>query len=81
MTEPTMLKPQRRYRLLGFVPDADANYRHKLLSLGFVPGTTFKTLRVAPLGDPLEIKIKGFCLSLRQEEARILHVEELSCRA
>lgn len=41
----------------------------RLMMLGLTPGTQFKVIRVAPLGDPIEIKLRGFNLSLRREEA------------
>ncbi len=72
-----MLKPGKSYRLLGFKPNCDRHYRHKLLAMGFIPGTTFHALRVAPMGDPMEIKIKGFLVSLRHSEIKLLKVEEL----
>ena len=53
-------------------------YRQKLLSLGLLPGNTLKLLRVAPFGDPVQIQINGFSLSLRKEESKLLHVEKLS---
>lgn len=41
----------------------------RLMMLGLTPGTRFSVIRVAPLGDPIEIKVRGFNLSLRREEA------------
>lgn len=52
-------------------------YRQKLLSMGLVPGTEFKITRVAPLGDPIELAVRGFSLSLRRDEASILQVERV----
>lgn len=49
--------------------DADAQYRKRLLSMGLTRGTAFEVTRVAPLGDPFEIVIKGYKLSLRKSEA------------
>lgn len=54
-----------------------SGYRQKLLALGLVPGTLFKVIRVAPLGDPLELRVRNFSLSLRKEESNILDVELL----
>lgn len=48
------------------------SYRSKLLSLGLTRGTAIKLLRVAPMGDPVEVEVRGFKLSLRKEESRIL---------
>ena len=71
------LTPGKHYRLNGFATGCDSHYRHKLLAMGFVPGTEFEALRVAPLGDPVELRIKGFLVSLRQREIDLLRVEEL----
>jgi len=52
-------------------------YRRKLLSLGLTPGTELTVTRWAPLGDPVEIKLRGFSLSLRKDEAASLIVEKI----
>jgi ferrous iron transport protein A len=54
-----------------------SGYRHKLLSMGLTPGTEVKLIRVAPLGDPIEIFTRGFYLSLRQQEAALLAIQPL----
>ena len=41
----------------------------RLLDMGIVPGTPVQVERVAPLGDPIEVTVKGYHLSLRKEEA------------
>ncbi|MDD5457678.1 MAG: FeoA family protein [Candidatus Margulisbacteria bacterium] len=48
--------------------------RRRLLDMGVCRGTHIKILRVAPLGDPIEIFLKGFNLSLRKEEAANIYV-------
>ncbi|MFP4254179.1 MAG: ferrous iron transport protein A [Halothece sp.] len=53
-------------------------YKEKLLAMGLTPGTEFTVTHVAPLGDPIEIKVRGFKLSLRKDEAAALVVEALS---
>ncbi len=52
-------------------------YRNRLLSMGLTPGTEFLVERRAPLGDPVEISLRGFRLSLRREEAAQLRVLRL----
>ncbi|MCK5719032.1 MAG: ferrous iron transport protein A [Thiomargarita sp.] len=52
-------------------------YRKKLLSMGLTPGSEFSITRYAPLGDPVEIQVRGFFLSLRQDEAATLLVEKV----
>lgn len=41
----------------------------RLMELGVLPGTTVRMVRRAPLGDPLEVEVRGFHLSLRASEA------------
>jgi DtxR family Mn-dependent transcriptional regulator len=45
------------------------NLRKRLMDMGMIPGTEVQLKKVAPLGDPLEILIKGYHLSLRKDEA------------
>lgn len=47
----------------------------RILDMGVVPSTEVTVERVAPLGDPIEIKVKGYHLSLRREEAAQVYVE------
>ncbi len=51
--------------------------RKRLMDMGLVKGVGFEVERVAPLGDPMGLKIKGFHLSLRREEAGEIIVEVL----
>lgn len=55
----------------------DRVYRQRLISMGVVPGTEFVVTRVAPLGDPVEIFIRGFALSLRKHEAEMINIRIL----
>jgi len=54
-------------------------YRARLLAMGLTRDTSFTVTRLAPLGDPVEIEVRGFALSLRREEAATIMVrrEEL----
>ena len=54
---------------------AHRSYRKKLLSMGLTPGAEFEVTRIAPMGDPVEIHVRGFRLSLRKDEAAALQVE------
>lgn len=54
---------------------ADRSYRERLLAFGLTPGTLISVERVAPLGDPLELRVRGFALSLRRGEADAVTVE------
>lgn len=61
-------------RVSGYVKGA-STYRGKLLAMGLTRGTEFTVERVAPMGDPVEIQVRGFCMSLRKHEASVLLVE------
>lgn len=60
-------------KVLGYAPTA-RDYKRKLLAMGLTPGTEFTVKRHAPLGDPTEIEVRGFRLSLRKAEADALMV-------
>jgi ferrous iron transport protein A len=61
-------------RVIGFGEGSRA-YRRKLLSMGLTPGVEFRVTRYAPMGDPVEIRVRGFSLTLRKGEAAALRVE------
>ena len=63
-------------RIIGF-DQSGGVYRKNLLAMGLTPGTEFTITRFAPMGDPVEIKIRGFSLSLRKNEASVLLIEKL----
>lgn len=47
----------------------------RLLEMGLMEGTTVSLIRTAPLGDPIEILIHGYHLSLRKSDAALIEVE------
>lgn len=49
--------------------------RRRLLDMGLVPGEQVTLTAIAPLGDPIELTLKGYRLSLRKAEARLVVVE------
>jgi Fe2+ transport system protein FeoA len=59
----------------GFVctVGGEPEIRRRLLEMGFCNGASVQVLRRAPLGDPIELRLRGYCLSLRDEQAR--HVQ------
>jgi ferrous iron transport protein A len=65
-----------RAKVVGFL-DGGGAYRRKLLSMGLTPGAEISVTRVAPMGDPVEIRVRGFSLSVRRDEAATLSVERL----
>ena len=56
----------------------DRALRRRLLDMGLVQGETVTLAAVAPLGDPIELTVKGYHLSLRRSEARLIEVEPIN---
>jgi ferrous iron transport protein A len=52
--------------------------RRRLMDMGLLPGEEVKVEKVAPLGDPIEIRIRSYNLSLRRKEAEGIAVEVAS---
>ena len=48
----------------------------RLQEMGLLPGTSVTVRRVAPLGDPLELEVRGACLSIRKQEASLIAVDK-----
>ena len=53
-------------------------FRRRLMEIGLTPGTEVTVKKVAPMGDPLELRARGCRLSIRVAEARVVDVEPLS---
>lgn len=70
------LKAGERGHVIAFNAGSTA-YRRKLLALGLTPGTEFTIRRVAPMGDPMQLQVRGFLLSVRKDEAAAIEVAKL----
>ena len=49
--------------------------RSRLHAMGVIPGANIKVVRIAPLGDPMQIKVGGTFLSMRKIDAQIVKVQ------
>lgn len=76
MTNLGELKVGDHAKVIGF-SSGGASYRRKLLAMGLTPSTPFNVVRIAPMGDPVEVRVRGSNLSLRREEASLVNVEVL----
>ncbi len=54
--------------------DGDPDIKRRLMELGLVPGTEIELVRLAPLGDPVELRLRKVHLSIRRREASHIHV-------
>ncbi len=46
----------------------------RLMEMGVVPGAPVRMIKAAPLGDPLEVRVRGYHLALRREEAQTIKI-------
>jgi len=56
--------------------DGEGALRCRLLDMGLTPRTRLTLQKVAPLGDPIEIRVRGYELTLRIDDARLIRVEK-----
>jgi ferrous iron transport protein A len=49
--------------------------RQRLIEMGMLPGTKIKVMKCAPLGDPIKYQLRGYCLSIRKEDANDIYVK------
>lgn len=68
------LVPGQKARIIK-IQGKNAPVKRRILEMGLIPGVELELERIAPLGDPVEIKMQDFHLSLRREEAALLLVD------
>lgn len=73
------MAPGTHARVTGYTRASP--YVDQLKRLGVVPGTRLQVIRRAPLGDPIEIRIRGFSLAMRPTEADELELELITADA
>jgi ferrous iron transport protein A len=66
------IKPDQECEIVDITSDGIMGQR--LLDMGFIPGTRIKVIRNAPLVDPVEFELKGYHISLRHSEAKLVEV-------
>lgn len=55
----------------------EVHFRRKLLAFGIMPGAQIKVIRHAPLGDPIQIQVRGTSVALRKHEAETIKARQL----
>ncbi|MCC7554406.1 MAG: ferrous iron transport protein A [Methanobacteriaceae archaeon] len=69
------LHPGEEGTILSFSNQGDVGLKRHLLGMGFVKGSKIKVEKVAPLGDPIKLQLKGYSICLRKDEAKNIEVE------
>lgn len=67
------LVPRQKGKIIELT--GSGNIFRRLLEMGVTKGAVIEIEKVAPLGDPIEINVRGYNLSLRKEEAKMIVVE------
>ena len=74
-----MLKRLNEFKVgeTGFIKkvEGEGKFRRRLFDMGVTPGATVYLRKKAPLGDPLEVTIRGYELTLRKDEAQLVILE------
>jgi ferrous iron transport protein A len=70
------LKPGEKAKILK-VRVKGSSFRRKLFDMGMVAGSEIELVRRAPLGDPIEFRIKGYNLSIRKMEAKDIFIQKI----
>ena len=55
--------------------EGDSAYKRRIMDMGITKGTQIFVRKVAPLGDPVEVTVRGYELSLRKEDAQCVQVK------
>jgi ferrous iron transport protein A len=66
-------RPGRKYRIKKV--NGEGPVFNRLMEMGFCESTELEVIRFAPLGDPMQVKLHGFNLSLRKTEAALVEVD------
>jgi len=65
----------KRYQVVNI--KAKGAVHQRMLDIGLVPGTRLWVMRFAPLGDPIEIRVRHFLMTLRKDEAKDVEVVDI----
>lgn len=68
------IKPGEKCRITNINSN---NLRKRIIDMGLTTGTSVFVKKTAPLGDPMEILVRGYFLTLRKNEARMIEVERI----
>jgi len=69
----SLLKPKQKAKVLKI--KGKKELKDRLMKMGLIPGEVIEVVRIAPLGSPIDVLVKGYHLSLRKEEAGCIEVE------
>ena len=68
------LQPGESGTITGYTETAPPR---RLMEMGMLPGAVVEVVRLAPFGDPIDLKVRGYHLSIRKHEADMIRVEKV----
>ena len=54
----------------------EGELRYRFLDMGLIPRTKVKIMKVAPMGDPIQIHLRGYDMTIRKEDAAMIELED-----
>ena len=51
--------------------------KQRFMDMGITKGVVVKVIKIAPLGDPIEVELRGYNLSIRKDDAKNIEIEEV----
>ena len=67
------LKPGQQGKVVSV--GSTGSMKRRIMDMGITPGVDIKVVKVAPLGDPIEVTVRGYQLSLRKDEAQQIEMQ------
>ena len=71
------IRLHEKVRVVGFIRGCDPGFRRQVMSMGLLPNSGLSVVRVAPLGDPIEVQLRDYRLLIRKADAQYVEVERL----
>ncbi len=80
MSETTLNNIKRNHYVMVIRTNLTGMLKRRLIDMGITPGVIIKIKRTAPLGDPIEIQLRGYELSIRRSEAKKIIVKPMEVK-
>lgn len=80
MSETTLNNIKRNHYAMVIRTNLTGILKRRLIDMGITPGVIIKIKRTAPLGDPIEIQLRGYELSIRRSEAKKIIVKPMEVK-
>lgn len=69
------LKPGQKGKVVSIGANENAAFKRRMMDMGITTGVEIQMIKEAPLGDPLDLVVRGYQLSLRKSEAEKIEIQ------